>query len=273
MWSSALHLLAPFKFGIAGRRVRFAQTTWTYDIIQTPGNLRLMEEQKTLLAAMTFKVDLHIHTCASKDSAVRPADAIRAAKRRGLDRICITDHNRIDGALVAKEIAPEFVIVGEEILTTHGEILAFFVSEWVPPFLSHLETLDRLETQGAVISVSHPFDRHRHPWNDEMLEAILSRLDAVEGLNARSLHAHDNQLSQEFAAMHNLPMTAGSDAHTTVEIGAAYLEMPGFTSAEEFRAGLAGSTIHGRLSPAWVHCITLVNKWRSKLGLKPRIGK
>jgi predicted metal-dependent phosphoesterase TrpH len=231
-----------------------------------------MGARKTLLAGKTFKVDLHVHTCASKDSAVHPADVIKAAKRQGLDRICITDHNRIDGALVAKEIDPEFVIVGEEILTTHGELLAFFVSEWVPPFLAHPETLDGLEVQGAVVSVSHPFDRHRHPWTKETLEAILPRLDAVEGFNARSLHAQDNQRSQVFAARHNLPMTAGSDAHTTMEIGAAYLEIPSFTSAEEFRAGLAESTIHGRLSPVWVHFITLANKWRSVLGLKPLIG-
>lgn len=231
-----------------------------------------MGEQKSLLTGKTFKVDLHIHTCASKDSAVQPADAIKAAKRRGLDRMCITDHNRIDGALVAREIAPEFVIVGEEILTTHGEILAFFVSEWVPPLLSHPETLDRLEAQGAVISVSHPFDRHRHPWTKETLEAVLPRLDAVEGFNARALHAQDNQRSQAFAAAHNLPMTAGSDAHTTMEIGAAYLEIPIFTGAEEFRAGLAESTIHGRLSPVWVHFATLVNKWRNRFGIKPVIG-
>ena len=106
-----------------------------------------------------------------------------------------------------------------------------------------------------------------------MLEVILSRLDAVEGFNARSLHAQDNQRGQKFAAAHNLPMTAGSDAHTTMEIGAAYLEMPGFTNAEEFQAGLPGSTIHGRLSPAWVHLITLVNKWRYRFGLKSKIGR
>ena len=225
------------------------------------------------MTGKTLRVDLHVHTCASKDSAVHPVDAIKAAKRRGLDRICITDHNRIDGAMVAKEIDPEFVIVGEEILTTHGEILAFFVSEWVPPFLSHPETLDRLEGQGAFISVSHPFDRHRHPWAKERLEAILPRLDAVEGFNARSLRGEDNDRSQAFAAMHNLPVTAGSDAHSTVEIGAAYLEIPIFTSVEEFRAGLAESTIRGRLSPAWVHLITLANKWRDRFGLKPIIGR
>ena len=221
-----------------------------------------------------FKIDLHIHTCASRDSVVHPANVIKAAKRRRLDRICITDHNRIDGALVAKEIDPEFVIVGEEILTTRGEILAFFVREWVPPFLSHQETLDRLEDQGAVISVSHPFDRHRHqPWTEEWLEAILPRLDAVEGFNARSRHAEDNERAQAFAVAHRLPMTAGSDAHTTVEIGSAYIEIPAFATAEDFKARVAEATIHGRPSPRWVHFISPINKWRSKLGLKPDVTR
>jgi predicted metal-dependent phosphoesterase TrpH len=99
----------------------------------------------------------------------------------------------------------------------------------------------------------------------------LPRLDAVEGLNARSLHAQDNKRAQAFAAAHGLPMTAGSDAHTRPEIGAAYVEMPSFATPEEFRSGLAQSTIHGRLSPAWVHIITLLNKWRNRVGLKPRL--
>lgn len=219
-----------------------------------------------------FKVDLHIHTCASKDGVAFPADVIKAARRRGLDRIAITDHNSIDGALAAKEIDPELVIVGEEILTTHGEFLALFVTERVPPRLSHQETLDRLEAQGAIISVSHPFDRHRHkPWTENLLETVLSRIDAIEGFNARSLHAQDNERAQAFAAAHGLPMTAGSDAHTRLEIGAAYVEMPPFATPEEFRTGLAQATIHGRLSPAWVHIITLLNKWRDRVGLKPRL--
>jgi predicted metal-dependent phosphoesterase TrpH len=106
------------------------------------------------LTNIRFKVDLHIHTCASEDGVVHPADVIKAARRRGLDRIAITDHNQVDGALLAKELDPEFVIVGEEILTTHGEFLALFVTEWVPPFLSHQDALDRLEAQGSIISVS-----------------------------------------------------------------------------------------------------------------------
>jgi predicted metal-dependent phosphoesterase TrpH len=220
-----------------------------------------------------LKVDLHMHTCVSKDGVLHPAEVIKIAKRKGLDRICITDHNSIEGALVAKALDPEFVIVGEEILTTHGEILAFFVQEWVPPYLSHQETLDRLTGQGAVISVSHPFDRHRNqPWTAPLLEAILPRLDAIEGFNARAIHAKDNEKAKNFAIAHDLPMTAGSDAHTGLEIGAAYLEMAVFTTAQEFRAGLPQARIQGRLSPAWVHLFSTINKWRGRLGLKPTLN-
>ncbi|MBI1876977.1 MAG: PHP domain-containing protein [Chloroflexi bacterium] len=224
------------------------------------------------MSTPTFKIDLHMHTCVSKDGVLHPADVIKIARQRGLDRICITDHNSIDGALAAKKIDPEFVIVGEEILTQYGEILAFFVSEWVPPRLSPQETLDRLHAQGAVISVSHPFDPHRSGWTEAMLEAMAPRLDAIEAFNARALNARHNEKARAFAAAYALPVTAGSDAHTAMEIGAAYLEMPAFSTAEEFRAGLAQATIQGRLSPPWIHLFSRLNTWRGRLGLKPTIA-
>lgn len=224
------------------------------------------------MSVATYKVDLHMHTCVSKDGALHPADVIKIAKQRGLDRICITDHNRIDGALAGQAIDPDFVIVGEEILTEHGEILAFFVSEQVPPRLSHQETLDRLEAQGAVISVSHPFDRHRNqPWTEALLAAIAPRLDAIEGFNARSIHSSDNDKALAFASAHNLPITAGSDAHTGREIGAAYLEMPVFAGAQEFRANLPQAKVRGQLSPGWVHLFSMINQLRGGLGLKPTL--
>lgn len=222
----------------------------------------------------TYKVDLHVHTVASRDGGVHPAEVIKVAKEKGLDRICITDHNTLDGALVAQALDPEFVIVGEEILLDIGcEILAFFVSEWVPPRLPLEETLDRLQAQNAVISISHPFDRHRNrPWQESWLVGILPRIDAMEGFNARSIHAADNDRAVAFAMAHHLPLTAGSDAHTALEIGAAYLEIPAFTTAEEFRAGLPRATIHGSLSPGWTHLFSIFNVWRGRLGLKPRLA-
>lgn len=224
------------------------------------------------MSLSTLKIDLHMHTCASKDGVLYPAEIIRIAKLKGLDRICITDHNTLDGALAAHRLDPDFVIVGEEILTEYGEILAFFVSEWVPPRLSPQETLKRLQAQGAVISVSHPFDPRRSGWTETMLEAMLPQLDAIEAFNARTLRAEYNEKARIFALAHALPTTAGSDAHTAMEIGAAYLEMPFFHSAAEFRAGLPQATLHGRLTPAWIHLFSLITTWRGRFGLKPTLN-
>lgn len=215
-----------------------------------------------------IKVDLHIHTTASFDSSIHPAKISQQAKGKGLDRICITDHNSTNGARLAKRLAPEFVIIGEEIATTHGEILAFFVEESVPPHLSPQETIARLQDQGAVISLSHPFDAHRPHWSAEMLATILPTIDAIEGFNARSRHQRFNQLAMDFATSHQLPITAGSDAHTARELGRAYLEMPAFTTAAEFRVSLSQATMHGQMSPLWVHLYSTLNRMLKQLGLQ-----
>jgi predicted metal-dependent phosphoesterase TrpH len=105
-----------------------------------------------------FSVDFHCHTNASKDSLTYPETAIQVAHQHGLDRLVITDHNTIDGGLAAFARDPDLVVIGEEIMTTRGEILAFYLTSAVPSGLSPQETIKRLRYQGAFISVSHPFD-------------------------------------------------------------------------------------------------------------------
>lgn len=203
-----------------------------------------------------------------------PGEVIQRARNKGLDRLIITDHNTIKGALAAKELAPDLVVVGEEILVEGGqEFLAFFVKEHVPPGLPHLEALARLQAQGAVVSVSHPFDRHRNrPWAEDQLGALLSHLDAIEGLNARTMSRADNEHARTFAMAHSFPMTAGSDAHTKREVGAVYMDMPPFASADEFRQGLSSAVICGDPSPLWVHLLSKANKLRGFFGLKPTLS-
>src|SRR5512140_1840648 len=96
-----------------------------------------------------LRTEFHCHTRYSKDSLTEPRDLVRACARKGIDRVIITDHDTVAGARAAKEIDPERVIVGEEIMTTRGEILAAFVAEEVPPGLSPEETIRTLREQGA----------------------------------------------------------------------------------------------------------------------------
>jgi predicted metal-dependent phosphoesterase TrpH len=166
---------------------------------------------------------------------VKVKDLIKVAKLRGLQRLAITDHNTIRGALYAQSLDPELIIVGEEILTTKGELLAFFVTKEIPRGLTPLEAIKRLRDQNAFISVSHPYDRLRHGWELEDLLEITPLVDAIEIFNARSFTAAINDQAKEYACVNNLGGTVGSDAHSLVEVGRSYQLLSPFTDAETMR--------------------------------------
>ncbi len=182
-----------------------------------------------------WKIELHCHTAASPDSLVKVKDLIKVARKRGLDKLAITDHNTIRGALYAKTLDPELIIVGEEILTTRGELLVFFVKEEIPEGLEPLEAIKRLRDQNSFISVSHPFDRLRHGWELDDLIEITPFVDAIEIFNARSFISSINEKAKEYARVNNLRGTIGSDAHTLIEVGRATQLIPPFIDTDSMK--------------------------------------
>lgn len=199
-----------------------------------------------------LRIEFHCHTIYSLDSLTDPRKLVKAARRKGIDRLVVTDHNSIAGALEAKRFDPELVIVGEEIMTTRGELLAAFVNEEIPAGLEPLEAIRRLKEQGAFISVSHPLDTLRG-WKREQLLEILPHVDALETFNARCMEARFNIWAQDFARQHGLPSTVGSDAHTLRELGRATLTVDWFTGAEGLRRVIAGGKENVRLSSPLIH--------------------
>ncbi len=207
----------------------------------------------------TWRIDLHSHTYVSPDSKTQPRDLIERARMVGLARLAVTDHNTIAGALEAHALAPDLIIVGEEIeVDSGGEVIAYYVTEEVPRGLSIEETLVRLRRQGAVISVSHPLDSLRgSALGLKRTLAIIDEVDALEVFNARCLRAGDNRRAQALARDHGKLMTAGSDAHTLGEIGAGYLVLPPFkANAAALRASLAKAEPGGRLTGLWPHVLS-----------------
>jgi predicted metal-dependent phosphoesterase TrpH len=202
--------------------------------------------------AEKIRVDFHTHTLHSPDSLTKVTDLLQAARQKGLDKIAVTDHNAIQGALEAYSIAPEMVIVGEEIQTQKGEILAFYVSELVPHGLTPLETIRRLRAQGAFISISHPFDPYRSGWSLADLAELVPLVDAIEVFNAHCLSNRMNEQAQQFARQHQLAGTAGSDAHWRMEIGHAALLLPPFDNAAELRQAVRNAVVQGTRSPLWL---------------------
>ena len=147
-----------------------------------------------------WKVDLHSHTIYSKDCLTRPEALIRRARAVGLDKLAVTEHNNLAGALAAKALAPDLVIVGEEIKTTEGEIIAYFVTEEVPRGLTPQATVERLRTPegGAVVSNQNITPRKRAELDAEQRRQELmhvSRVSAMGELAASLAHELNQPLT------------------------------------------------------------------------------
>lgn len=202
-------------------------------------------------------VELHCHTYRSKDSLMLPDRLLEHCRRRKIDRVAITDHNSIDGALEAQSLDPGRVIVGEEIMTDRGELLGYFLSECVPPGLTPQETIERLRAQGAIISVSHPFDSARKgSWDEADLRQILASVDAIETFNARVWTRGANDRAQALADEVGIPGTVGSDAHAYLEVGRALMRMSDFQGPDEMRSALRTAEIAARRSSPLVHFLS-----------------
>lgn len=227
------------------------------------------ERNRALVPADRIDVELHSHSYASPDSTLTPERILAICQERGLERIAITDHNSIAGARAAARNEPSRVIVGEEILTTGGEILAYFVQEEIPAGLSPQEVITELRGQGALISISHPFDPSRSPWDPGLLADLSAQIDAVEVFNGRAFGPGPNRAAARFAREHSLLGTAGSDAHSGPEIGRVRMRLPAFQDAHGMRAALQSAEIIGGPSPVWMR---LSSRWavlRKALGWKP----
>lgn len=212
-----------------------------------------------------LRVEFHCHTIFSKDSLTPPEKLVKTCKEKGIDRVVVTDHNTIKGALEAKRLDPDRVIVGEEIMTTRGEILAAYVQEEIPAGLEPQDVLHRLKEQGAFISVSHPFDIQRDGhWEPADLENIVPDVDAIEIFNARCFLGKYNQEAMEFAQKHNLAGTAGSDAHAAFELGRATLLVADFSDPASLRAVIGSGQVKGSLSPFWVHIASRYAVWKKE---------
>ena len=205
----------------------------------------------------TIRVDLHTHTRHSPDASLSPAELVQRARDAGLDRIAVTDHGEIEGALEARELAPDLVIVGEEIRCAGWtELIGLFLSERIPMGLPLEEVVERIRDQDAVVYAPHPYAYPFRPgWH---LRRAISVADVVEVFNARAFLSVWTRTADSAARARALPRAAGSDAHFPSEVGRAHTEMASFSSAFGFLAAVGGARPIGlgRTHPA-VHLASM----------------
>ena len=227
-------------------------------------------------AAQVAFFDLHCHTSYSFDSLARPRDQVRAAAARGLTHLAITDHDRIDGALEARDHAPQglTVIVGEEVKTADGDLICLFRERPLAPGRPAGETIAAAREQGALVGVPHPFDRHRNSLlRAASLASLAGLVDWIETWNARIVGRNGNDHAAAFALEHGLPGVAVSDAHSTLEVGVAYNTVAGMDPATP--DGLLAALRHHELvtgrASYFVRAITPIAKGVNRARGNPRV--
>ena len=209
-----------------------------------------------------FKADLHVHTCYSTDSISSPEKVVQHCLDIGINCLAVTDHDTISGALEVKRIAPFTIIIGEEILTSCGEIIGLFLTEEIPRHLSPEETVARIKAQGGLVCIPHPFDRFRphSRLRRNALEKIIPDVDLIEVFNSRTFLPQDSARALQLAQSRGLPGTVGSDAHVEREIGRSFMELPEFNDAEQFRLALGQGKIFTQRTSPLIHFLNIRNR-------------
>lgn len=178
-----------------------------------------------------LRVELHCHNEFSNfqlgpketpyDCGVTVNEQLQKAYEMNLDAFFITNHNTLKGystLLEYKENHEKYrqikVYPGEEITTDQGiHVLAFGITETIPPGNSIEETLDLIKSQGAVSCAPHPFGLS----NGLREKAILC--DLIEVFNSNNVDRYSNLRALNFAKANYMIQVAGSDSHVVSTLG------------------------------------------------------
>jgi len=180
-----------------------------------------------------LRVDLHLHSHYSHDGKSSLEELIARARESNLDRIALTDHNTVEGALALARIAPELAIAGEEIKTVEGEVIGLFITRRVPPFLTPEEAMDLIHGMGGLTYIPHPLDRRRANFLPERVVHLGNRIDIIETYNPWC-DASANQAAAQLAEDLGKVAATGSDSHSAEELGRSWMEMDEYAGVEDF---------------------------------------
>ena len=206
--------------------------------------------------------DFHFHTIHSKDGLNNPRTLFKQMKRVGLKGIALTEHWRPS---IWKSIVRDnrFLIPACEYKSTDsGEIIGVFISEPIEN-RSFIEIAEDIHDQNGLVILPHPYDiTRKHTAIRKHLHesVIIKHVDLIEGINSRNFINLFNKWAQKMAMRLKKPMTAGSDAHSFLEIGHAKTWLQGIETPDDVYEELKkGRTqITGHCSFPWVHFPTML---------------
>ena len=197
------------------------------------------------------RADLHIHTLASDGTAGVVEILDHVERNTELDVIAITDHERIDAAVAGRAMARDRglsfeVVVGEEVTTLGGHLLALWIETPIKPFRSLRSTIAEIHDQGGLAIPAHPLVPYPLCAQGFVLRRLLAdepryRPDAIEAFNPTTLGRPWHGRVVRFADEHHLARVGNSDAHALEAIGSGYTTFQGH-DGEALRAAITAAT-------------------------------
>jgi predicted metal-dependent phosphoesterase TrpH len=207
---------------------------------------RQMTQLQAHDSGMLGRADLHMHSTYSDGIGTIQQILHHVEHNTDLDVIALTDHDVVEGALRARDLWAKGsyrfdFIVGEEISTKEGHMLALFIEKRIPPHLCMERSIDLVHEQGGLAIVAHPLNPiFRHSCQRDVLDRIFVNndiwLDGIETWNASFCGIGANRLAMSAnREVYGWPEVGNSDAHTLHAIGRGCTWFEGST-AQEVRA-------------------------------------
>ncbi|MGY5876178.1 MAG: PHP domain-containing protein [Candidatus Thorarchaeota archaeon] len=201
--------------------------------------------------------DLHFHTLHSKDGLNNPRTLFKQMKRVGLTGIFLTEHWRPSILRTIQRDGRFLLPACEYKSNDYGEVIGLFIREPIEN-RSFEEIAEDIKDQNGLVLLPHPRDflrKHTAVRRGLPDELISKHVDLIEGINSRCIVDYFNTRAQRLAHRLGKPVTAGSDAHSFLEIGHARTWLQNIESHEDIYEELRqGRTqISGHCSYPWVH--------------------
>ncbi len=213
-----------------------------------------------------INLDLHTHSIASPDGSLNERHYRRYFDQRLLDVIAITDHNRIDYALKLAETFGQHVIVGEEIMTSQGELVGLYLTKPVAPQQTAAATVAAIKAQGGLVYVPHPFETRRHSLSRETLDSIIKDVDIIETHNGRAW-TDNSPVIIEYAALYAKPQAASSDAHSPSGLGKTHMQVANWPTPQTLSKLVDDAHLTHSRPPLSAHLAPSFNRLRHALHL------
>ncbi len=215
------------------------------------------------------KADLHLHTWAS-DGMASVKDLLDWVNdATDLDVVAITDHDTMEGAFEARELVRgrryRFeLIVGCEITTRQGHLLALDLEEPVPSYRPLDQTIAAVHRQGGLCIVPHPMSFLTFSVGQRSLERVLGQAEAgggFDGIETMSETAAGRIVAGKVRrlnrARYGLAELGASDAHFLPQVASGYTLFDGSRAGDLRQAIRAKRTSAARDSARGLQRVSL----------------